>query len=164
MAESSNIPGNQITVVLKGILDHSFNVSATKLERADSLLLNMHEVTFMNSSGIRQFINWIRDIEKNFGKLRVILTLVPPTVNRQLSTMTSHLPSQLSIDSVYLPYYCDACDSEDRSRLVTMQDVARAQSLESLVDRVPCPKCSAPMEFDAVMDQYFVLLVDRNQP
>lgn len=161
MAESK-ISGNQLSVTVKGMIDHSFGVSLVKLENVESVLINMQEVTFMNSAGIRQFITWIREVEKAYRELRVVLTLVPPAVNRQLSSLQSHLPAQLSIDSVYLPYYCDACDYEDRTRLVTTKDVANAETLDSITaQQIPCPKCSAPMDFDGFTDQYFGLLTAR---
>lgn len=150
---------NQVIVIVRGILDDTFQVSASKLESAESVLINMQELKFMNSAGIRQFVKWASDAATSFKTLRIVLTLVPPSVAKQLFTVARLLPSAFSIDSVYLPYYCNDCELEDRGRLVTANDVAKADPLGSLTEqKIPCSKCSKPMEFDGIPEHFIGLL------
>jgi hypothetical protein len=68
-------------------------------------------------------------------------------------TMLPETRGKATLSSVYLPYFCDACDDD--------RDVLTALPVTALPERTPCPTCGSAMAFDDAIAAYEPLLSDK---
>lgn len=117
------------------------------LEAAPSpLVIDLGNVDLINSCGVREWINFVREVDKQCDGLYLI-NCSPPIV-RQLN-MISNFKGRGVIRSVLAPYYCDGCN-HDAMMSIDMEDGADREIKET----IPCPKCGEDMEFDDIPDSY----------
>lgn len=146
------VRGNHLTIAgaliegvdLPGLLRHA---------RDKKLVLDLGGVTFVNSTGIRQ---WVRlQQAAQAGGVRLELERVAVPLVHQLNIM----PAARGVSRVlsfYAPYLCDDCDVE-HSILLDVQ--VHADDLAS--QRAPamkCPDCKREMELVDAPDLYFMFL------
>lgn len=112
------------------------------------VVIDLGGVDHINSSGVREWINFLRTLEKMGAEVELWRCSVP--VVRQM-TMIPSARVGARLRSVLLPYYCASCD-DDRVLLV---DIPSARGIE---DEAPCPVCSGTMKFDDHVAAYLPLL------
>jgi hypothetical protein len=136
--------------------------SQLALSDGQVLQLEFKDVQFVNSTGLRTFVLWLKDVESHFPKLQLLFQNVPTYMVRHLLAFKNSLPKTVDTTSIFVPYYCDNCDHEDHNVLVTAQQARAAANLADLVSQpMVCPKCSSPMEADVVPERYLTLLLER---
>ena len=125
------------------------------LDRARSgrLVLDLADVTFINSLGVRDWIRMqsgARDL-----KLAVELRRVAEPVIHQLNMIIA-TRGTATVSSFFAPYACDACGREES---LLIDAIAHAERLVKL-DPPPmtCPECTAVMAFNDFPERYFSFL------
>lgn len=104
-------------------------------------------VAHINSYGVREWIRFVRFLEEQSVEMELRRCALP--LVRQM-TMLPATRGKARIGSMYLPYFCEACDDE-RAVLVTLPQA-------KIDDAVPCPSCGAAMSFDDAVAAYEPLL------
>ena len=110
------------------------------------LIINLAQLTFINSIGIRIWLQWIKSLKTDKG-----ITLVhcsPPFV-RQMSILQSFIPEGVTVKDIFVPYYCEQCKHEDK-KLVNVEN-----ALQDVPGEIPCVKCKGQMELGIVKNSYF---------
>jgi hypothetical protein len=141
-------------------INEEFDIPVEKLAGASLLEFDLSGITWINSVGIRKFSQWLWEIESKMPNLKVSLVKVQPFVVRQVNLIHSQFGSNLRVDSMYVPFYCNACDLDDATILVTRDQVKASDNSNLQISGNPCRKCGQPMEMD-VMDNYFRLMRER---
>lgn len=142
-------------------VDQDFGIPVQEIANCASVTMDFSPVRFMNSEGLRQFTSWLWELEKANPKISVRLVKVSPTVNRQLLTVKTYLAAIATVESVYLPYYCEDCDREESSVLTHASEL-KTSGLPELEGKAPkCPECGGETQFDGQVDRYFELLISR---
>jgi hypothetical protein len=132
------------------------------LSKSDTLLLKFVDIDGVASEVLRDFVKWLMDIEVKFPNLIIRLENLPSHVARQLIPMRNYLPQKLEVLSMFVPFYCENCDNEDRSYLVTSQQARAARNLGDLLGGpLLCKKCDTNMEPEVVADKYLNVMLDR---
>ncbi len=110
-----------------------------------TLVLDLAEIKRINSTGVREWINFVSNLGKNGRKL--VLERCSMPIVQQLN-MISNFRGNGTIKSIYAPYYCAACD-KPHAELVDL-----AAPIPDFDAPLACPDCGADMEFDDLADSY----------
>jgi hypothetical protein len=134
-----------------GVLLDAMEVLGVPLK---SLVIDLGHVERLNSSGIRE---WLLLLEKLQPPLHVTLSNVNQLMIEQASIIPGVLgPAEWTIDSFQAPYFCQTCKSD--------HSVSMQPSQVKFPDGHPkppgftCPKCSNPLQFDWLEEEYFAFL------
>lgn len=152
-----NTPALEVTddgaerhVALRGAITEATDF-ARALEPGPRLVtIDLSSVDRVNSFGVREWIRFLKTLVD--AGARVVLDRVSVPMVRQMN-MIPQVRGGAEVRSVFAPYYCPACDDEQRIPL--------AAGSRSAPEHAPCPACSAEMEFDDVPDAYFAFAADE---
>jgi eukaryotic-like serine/threonine-protein kinase len=121
-----------------------------------NVTFELGEVRRLNSSGVREWVNFVRELEPAVTELT--LSACSPAIVTQLN-MIRNFRGPARIRSFLAPYVCGACGHEEEKLL----DV-RAHFADHKLDRMPgflCEECQGPMEFDDLPERYLAFLEDE---
>lgn len=110
------------------------------------LIINLAGLTFINSLGIRIWIRWIKSIKADKG---IVLVNCSPPFVRQMSILQSFIPEGVTVKDIFVPYYCENCNREDR-KLINVEI-----ALQAVPNEIPCTKCNGSMELGIIKNSYF---------
>jgi hypothetical protein len=121
--------------------------------RAGQLVLDLAQITFINSLGVR---DWIRmQAAAQQGGLGVELRRVSEPLVHQLNMIIATRGAS-RVTSFFAPYACDACGREDSLLIDAIANAAQLQRLEP--PAMTCPECQAKMAFNDFPERYFSFL------
>jgi len=140
------------TVQFFGEIDENADFAELRRRLNGSVVFHLAEVRRMNSCGVREWVNFVRDLP-NVAELT--FSHCSPAIVTQLN-MIYNFRGDARIRSFYAPYVCDECNREEEKLL----DV-QSQFPNGSTNRVPphtCEKCQKPMEFDDLPERYLSFL------
>ena len=140
------------TLILSGPIDETSNFSLLDSMETPPVVLDVENVTRVNSIGIR---NWIIWINKNAKGKQLHFHNCPKVMVDQINVVHSFLPPGSLIESFKVPFACQACDKEISCHFE--RGVHFANGALTKVPEMKCPTCGKAAEMDA--DQrYFAFL------
>ncbi|CAN5920603.1 hypothetical protein BH11MYX3_BH11MYX3_21110 [soil metagenome] len=117
------------------------------------LVLDLANVTFINSLGVRDWIRMQAAAQK--AGLAVELRRVAEPLVHQLNMIIA-TRGNAAVTSFFAPYACDACGREES---LLIDAVAHAEGLIKLEPPpMTCPECGAAMAFNDFPERYFSFL------
>ena len=140
------------TVEFFGEIDENADFAELRRRLTGSVVFHLADVRRMNSCGVREWVNFVRDLP-NVEELT--FTHCSPAIVTQLN-MINNFRGSARVRSFYAPYVCDDCNHEEEKLL----DV-QSQFPNGSTNRVPahaCSKCQKPMEFDDLPERYLSFL------
>jgi anti-anti-sigma factor len=142
-------------VKLSGVIDEDNELAdlTDKIPRGTAVI-DLGEVERINSCGVRDWVNWLSQIEANNTK--VVLVECSPAIVAQINLVNNFTGSG-SVKSFYVPYFCPECD-EEKVLLVESADMGPPPH-EPPVCR--CDECDLVMDFDDMPDSYFAFLANQ---
>ena len=94
-------------ILINGVIDEEAEFIDFD-KTTDNLTLDLESVEYINSCGIREWINWI---DKNCKDYKKILILnCPHHIIEVANVVTSFFKPNFSVESFYIPYYIDEAD------------------------------------------------------
>lgn len=140
---------NGIEVVeLVGDIDEDSDFSElVALLRGKEARLNLRGIARINSIGVREWVNFVREVGEGS---KITLEECSPVVVTQLN-MIANFAGAADIRSVVAPYVCDECGNEEDVLL----EVAAVVADNDVLGTRPCGKCGATMELDDLPESYF---------
>lgn len=145
-----DVKGDVTQVALKGDITELADFSGLLPKLSGDLVLDLADVQRINSCGLREWLSFVRALERTVKHFSLERCSVP--VVAQLN-MISAFQGGGDVRSVYAPYFCVNCN-EEHHRLITVDESAPTQ----LSLPFPCPKCGASMEFDDLPDHFLSFL------
>lgn len=147
-------------VRLSGIIDEDNDLAeVTQRISKNLVVINTADVDRINSCGVRDWVNWLGELEKKGGKC--FFAECSPAIMAQVNLVNNFVGSG-QIISFYSPYFCSACDT-DKMLLIAVNE-----ALQSMPFRAPtcrCDQCDHTMEFDDIESSYFAFLSNvKNAP
>ncbi len=147
---------------VSGVVDED-NTLGGSLKRIDgrTVIVDLSEVTRINSCGVRDWVNWLNDLASR--EKRVIFVRCSPCIVNQINLVNNFVGGGM-VKSFFAPYYCARCD---REQLELLQVEAFAgQDPQSTHDRLVAPpvrgsNCNevrCEMGFDDIEEAYFAFL------
>jgi len=151
--------GQDITVTFRGMLDeNALELPHFSQPITGRVYLKLGELTLINSLGCRKWVQWVRDEMK--AKQGVFLLECNPAVVNQLNILEGFIPEGSTIESFYVPYFCESCGYDTVVLFENNKDYI--EGVESPLMRSPdeahCPSCQGAMALDAVKARYFKFL------
>jgi anti-anti-sigma regulatory factor len=145
-------PGATV-VEFHGEIDENADFTELKRRLRGPLIFHLGEVRRINSCGVREWVNFIRDLNADS---ELTFVACSPAIVTQLN-MIYNFRGHAKVRSFLAPYVCLECEREEEKLL----DVATHFSGRA---RVPpefsCEKCSGTMEFDDLPERYLSFLSD----
>jgi len=141
-----------MTVSFHGGVDENVNLDDLAEELAGEVTFDLRGVTFINSCGVREWVNLMRSLTR----VRTLaFTHCSTAVVAQLN-LVFNFRGNAEVRSVYVPYYCHACDSE-----CSCLHEIEGKSLDQVLQSLPrlCDSCGAEMECDELPERYFAFLM-----
>lgn len=115
------------------------------------VVFNFKNVEYVNSCGVRAWINFMRDVEKN---RQVVFDECTPEIVMQVNMIPS-FKGTATINSVYGSYKCDACGAQKN---VLFEAGKNLPSAGSGYPEIKCDQCQATMEMEEMEDEFFAFL------
>ncbi len=142
------------TLVLGGAIDEAAALhELVQRANAGRLVLDLANVTFINSLGVRDWIRMQAAAQK--VGLAVELRRVAEPLVHQLNMIIA-TRGNAAVMSFFAPYACDACGREES---LLIDAVANAPGLAKLEPPpMTCPECGAAMAFNDFPERYFSFL------
>ena len=144
--------GGSNVIKLAGILDEHNELSAL-VEQVGSgkVLINLAGVERINSSGTRDWVDWIASLEKK--GIQPELVACSPAVVAQLNLVKNFAGASV-VKSFQVPYHCGGC-ARDKLLLVT---IAEFGNFPPVAPECACEQCGKPMTFTDETGTYFAFV------
>lgn len=114
-----------------------------------NVIVNFRKVEYVNSCGVRAWINFLREAEKGRS---VIFEECTPEIVSQIN-MIPNFRSTARIKSVYASYACNSCDNHKWVLFEEGKNLPQKASTE--VPAPACDKCGGEMEMEELEDEFF---------
>lgn len=151
------------TIHFSGEIDENADFSALNILPNKALVIDLNEVRYLNSMGLRSWIYWIRSLKSKQVQLRNC----HPGIIHQINVLEGFLPLGGVVESFWVPYFCESCEkafNEHASRGVDYQEVTADQSeMLNIPMEKPCPKCGETSDIDVIPSHFFKFLGKRTR-
>jgi hypothetical protein len=141
-------------ISLAGDIDEDaefFSIEPTKL-----LVIDMKKLRFINSCGLRSWVNWMRQIPP---ATNVTFKNCPKVIVDQMNILKGFLPPGVIIESFYVPYYCDPCGIETNVLATRGEHFKERFENQEAYTKFPefisCPNCGSNAELGVIANRYF---------
>ena len=143
----------EVIISISGDIDETFTHSEIPRTRAERIILELSQIRHYNSRGIREWIFFIRDLSA-YGN--VFLRRCSIAVIDQINLTPDSL-GKCRVESFYAPYFCE-CQGE----LIKLIDYENhmTQIRNGFAPEFKCDQCQKPLEFDALVESYFLFARD----
>jgi len=142
-------------LILRGRLDETCHLSdlARDGRIAGELEVDLAEVTYINSLGVRDWVSFLRLLRQR--GVAVTLDDCSETMVQQMNMIPDALGGA-GVRSFQAPFTCDACGWDGRLRL----DAAEVTPVIAggVAPAAACPDCASPARFSDYLDRYFLFL------
>ncbi len=151
--ESSDSQPDALLVTLKGAMDETAGKSLSALHdhAKKHVIFDFLQVEYVNSLGIRNWINFIRHFQE--GR-QILYRECSPDIVMQMNMMPSFQGGG-KIESFYASYECQSCGNDGRLRFETKLDRER---LEQALDECLCESCQKSVEIEEDKDSFLIFL------
>lgn len=123
---------------------------ATLLENVGKkCIIDFQNVAYINSCGVRAWINFMREFEKGRS---IAFEKCTPEIVMQINMIPSFKASA-NILSVYGSYSCSNCSHHQTHLFEDGRDMPK--SVDDQLPAVKCEKCGSEMELDELEDEFF---------
>jgi hypothetical protein len=117
-----------------------------------SVVLDLADVTAINSVGIREWIKWIKAFPAN---VQISVRRCPKIIVDQINMVAGFLPSAAVVESFFVPYYSDATGTEkmvlfEKDKQYANGDVTPPEDVKD--------DSGEAMEMDVIEAKYFKFL------
>jgi eukaryotic-like serine/threonine-protein kinase len=147
--------GRDAEVTFEGGIDERTQlVDFARRLGADRITIDLAQVTFINSVGVREWVSMLRALQER--SVAVVLRGCSEVMIMQLN-MIDDAQGTASVESFFAPYVCDACGAEAtvRIELAAHRDALRRMEPPPF----PCTECGATMEFNEIPERYFHFVI-----
>ncbi len=145
--------GEQLTVILEGDIDENAGLFDLMPVLNGQVVLDLAGIHRINSAGVREWVNFIRDIEPRIEQLS--LAKCSPAIVMQMN-MIANFRGSARVTSFFAPLVCPACDREQDEFIEATPEI-----VADLPERIPdfaCAECNTVLELDDIPERYFAFL------
>jgi anti-anti-sigma regulatory factor len=113
-------------------------------------VINFRQVELVNSCGVRCWINFMRDAEREAGR-EIIFEECTSEIVMQINMIPSFRGSAL-VKSVYASFVCDNCNSQE---MVLFEQGKNMPQGNASAEAQVCKSCGSAMEMEELEDEFF---------
>jgi hypothetical protein len=133
--------------------DAEVHLSGVPDQLGKNIIFNFRHVEYVNSCGVRAWINFLREVEK--GNRQIIFEECTPEIVGQIN-MIPNFKSKAHVKSVYASYACDNCGHQQWTLFEEGRNLP--QSSNTTLNPPNCEKCKSQMEMEELEDEFFAWL------
>lgn len=141
-----------MTVEFIGEIDENADFAELRRRLKGGVVFHMGEVRRINSCGVREWVNFVRDLPE---VTELTFTHCSPAIVTQLN-MIYNFRGNARIRSFYAPYVCENCNNEEE-QLLDVETQFPGGDIRS-VPEFRCTQCNEMMEFDDLPERYLSFL------
>jgi len=145
------------TVEFSGDVEETADFSELRRRLTGVVLFNLSGVRRLNSTGVRAWIDFVRDLP-NVNDLT--FTHCSPAIVTQLN-MIYNFRGPAKVRSLYAPFVCEKCFHEEE-KLLDLQSHLPDGYQGSLPDFF-CDECGEVLEFDDLPERYFAFMAETDR-
>jgi hypothetical protein len=151
--------GQQV-VEFAGEIDENADFGELRRRLRGAVTFDLAEVRRINSCGVREWVNFVRELGAPGPAQVDELTFVScsPAIVTQLN-MIYNFRGHAHVRSFLAPYVCQECDHEESKLLEVAEHFPGPGKLRRPPD-FTCPRCAGNMEFDDLPERYLSFLND----
>ena len=142
------------TVEFSGEIDENADFAELRRRLSGSVVFHLAEVRRINSCGVREWVNFVRDMPH---VVELTFSHCSPAIVTQLN-MIYNFRGQAKVRSFYAPYVCENCHTEEE-KLLDVQSQFPNGDIHS-VPEFTCETCEQSMEFDDLPERYLSFLAE----
>jgi len=142
-------------VLLRGEINENADFSELSEYLQGDVDLDLEGVNRINSCGVREWVNFVRDLR--VASLR--FARCSPTVVLQLNTIYN-FRGRARVHSFLAPYVCEACH-HDEYKLLRVEDHFPQRTPPYSPPAFRCARCSGVMLFDELPERYLSFLSEE---
>ncbi|MBP6628913.1 MAG: hypothetical protein KBG28_07400 [Kofleriaceae bacterium] len=140
-------------LTLAGVIDETSRLTDLVLTATGRLRVDLGGVTFINSLGVRAWIQFVAEAAR--AGVRLELYRVSEVMIQQLNMIVA-ARGRAEVHSLLAPYVCDRCGREESMLIDVGRD--RHQLVAGQAPAMTCPECGAAMVFNDFPQRYFLFL------
>ena len=148
----SKVDGKTVFRII-GAIDEESNFQNIKLPNTSELIIDLHDVTMMNSCGTRNWVKWVRQFPPN---LYTVFINCPRTFIDQANMIDGFFPKKSIVSSFFVPYFCENCKNSMNILLHFGKEVTGVHI--EFPEAEKCNKCGGKAELDIIESTYFKFL------
>src|SRR5262245_47996782 len=81
--------------------------------------IDLGDIELMNSAGCGAWVKWVRGVQVKDG---IFLHNCPPHFITQASILIGIVPAGVTVQSFFVPYFCDSCGASEQLRFELGKD------------------------------------------
>ena len=153
--------GDVLDLVIEGQIDEESNFPNTQLRGVKTLKLNVENVSFINSAGVRKWILWNRELASAHPDLAQTYVKLPTVLSRQVVSIDGFIDRSAKIESMVIPFYCEGCEKGfkilfEKSTQLLNKSITEIISSGEILE--VCPDCGISAEVDGNPQHYLALM------
>ena len=158
------VNGNITEYIMEGPISEKTEIFDQQIPNAlgSEIKVNMDKVTFINSIGVKNWINWTMKIPRT---VKFTLEKCPYVIINQVNMVHGFVPEHATIESFVAPFICNSCQFEKPLMATLGKEYSYAapgvERQINLPEDMACPKCKAIMEPDFFEEKIFGFLTKR---
>ena len=136
---------------LEGRIDETTDLGQITVNLGEDLHLDFMGVSHINSTGIKNWLNFFSKVKEDFPVLKITFYNCPKILVDQMNMIRGFLPDGTSVESFAVPYYCEECDKESAYTFERGRDFIIDESTKKYEIKFPEISCggdSCEMEID----------------
>ncbi|HMN67838.1 MAG TPA: hypothetical protein PKC28_04795 [Bdellovibrionales bacterium] len=144
--------GTKVVLAIQGNIDEDANFTPPDLGSSSAIVLDLEEVTAINSVGIREWIKWVKTLP---ASLPLSVRRCPKIIVDQINMVAGFLPQGAVVESFYVPYYSDASGNE---KMVLFENGKEFKGGDVHPPNEVKDETGEVMEMDVIESKYFKFL------
>lgn len=148
-----------VRLQFEGAMDEHSDYTQIQGDFTQEVIVDLGEVSHINSTGIKHWVKWISDIENKYDHLTMSLVNCPKAIVDQVNMVDGFLPKNSIVRSFQVPFYCESCEADKTYTFVLGREYKKTDAgYELTVPDYTCDKPDCEMEPDVVEKKYFKFL------
>ncbi len=146
---------DSVKIAFKGAITEVAKINAVELKEKKSLVLDFNDISYINSAGVRRWILWMWNIEKEFPNVKIIIERCPTIMYKQIITVMRFVPKMTQVRSFYIPFFCENCEESSLKMFISKPLLGlKDKDFFLQISGENCKKCGATLVVDASLEQF----------
>jgi hypothetical protein len=162
LMELNKISGSELNLKFGGKLDERSELPDIKDQAKEltKICIDLNDLEHINSVGILKWKKWQEEIRNVNPNCEVHLIGCRKYFIDIVNIFEGMLMPNTRIDSFYIPFYCEDCDTFDECVIDSAKNVSSPSDdmYEISVAPAICPECSKEMEAEVAIMKYLTFL------
>ncbi|MGE4132182.1 MAG: hypothetical protein AB7F86_11130 [Bdellovibrionales bacterium] len=149
---TSSVTDGALKLSLVGQLDEMAELPQIDLTSVDNILIEVDQVSLINSSGIRGWMMWAKSLKGP----RITVERCTRIFVDQSNMIRTFIPEWFQVNCFDVPYFCENCGTSFH----LTQPVPKNPTDWTPDETHTCIKCGAQADLDAIPERYVRFLAD----